>query len=189
MYRDFVKRAGRCSICTSVAPVLATPRFRDPALSITGHPGNRPVPGNGGNLRAAPGLYKRGGHAIRRGRPKAQSQVSEATGIDPLGPFVLGGKIDKPDPARVPLRGDLAHIGLAGRYFVPHYAEPEPRHIGLAGANLLAECHAEALVREHLVAGSPFDVLDVSRGYAWGCVSIDGPVGYVLLEHLAPESR
>lgn len=114
--------------------------------------------------------------------------MSEDAGIDPLGPFVLGGKVDKPDPARVPLRGDLAHIGLAGRYFVPHYAEPEHRHIGMTGANLLGECNADALVREHLAAGTTFDVLDVSRGYAWGCVSIDGPVGYVLIENLAPQS-
>lgn len=112
--------------------------------------------------------------------------MSEDAGIDPLGPFVLSGKVARPDPARVPLRGDLAHIGLAGRYFVPHYAEPEIRHIGLTGAQLLAECDAGALVRDGLAAGTTFEVLDVSRGYAWGCVSIDGPVGYVALDALAP---
>ena len=112
--------------------------------------------------------------------------MSEDAGIDPLGPFILGGKVEKPDPARVPLRGDLAHIGLAGRYFVPHYAEAEPHFIAEGGADLLADCDSASDKRTHLEAGSPFEVLDVARGYAWGCVSLDGPVGYVALDRIEP---
>lgn len=110
--------------------------------------------------------------------------MSEDAGIDPLGPFVLGGKVDKPDPARVPLRGDLAHIGLAGRYFVPHYAEADLHVVGQEGADLLADCDSAAEKRATLAAGTRFEVLDVARGFAWGCVSLEGPVGYIALDRL-----
>ena len=49
------------------------------------------------------------------------------------GPFALAGPVARPDGA-LPLRGDLAHIGLAGKYFVPHYAVPQPRTVLPGGA-------------------------------------------------------
>ena len=35
-----------------------------------------------------------------------------------------------------------------------------------------------------LMEGDSFEVLDVSGGFAWGCLSLDGPVGYVHLDRL-----
>lgn len=101
------------------------------------------------------------------------------------GPFLLSGPIARPEPGRVPLRGDLAHIGLAGRYFVPHYAVPQPWTVGAGGAPLLAERQTDAETLHTLAAGETFDVLEISGGWAWGCLSLEGPVGYVELERLA----
>jgi hypothetical protein len=97
------------------------------------------------------------------------------------GPFVLVGPVARADPTRVPLRGDLAHIGLAGRYFVPHYAVPQPRTVGPDGAALLADPDLKSDVLAQLAAGATFEVLEISGNWAWGCCSLDGPVGYVAL--------
>jgi len=43
------------------------------------------------------------------------------------GTFALSGPAPKAEPG-IPLRGDIAHIGLVGRFFVPHYAVPQPLH-------------------------------------------------------------
>jgi hypothetical protein len=34
--------------------------------------------------------------------------------------------------------------------------------------------------------GDSFEVLDVAGGWAWGCLSLEGPVGYVRLDRLEP---
>jgi hypothetical protein len=101
------------------------------------------------------------------------------------GTYLLSGPVARPEAGRVPLRGDLAHIGLAGRYFVPHYAVPQAWYIGPSGAPLLAapDEHAETL--GELASGATFDVLDIAGTWAWGCLSLDGPVGYVALDRLA----
>ena len=97
----------------------------------------------------------------------------------PQGPYVLSGPVVRPDPRKVPLRGDLAHIGLAGRYFVPHYAVPQPRAVLPGGAPLLAEARPDAEELCVLMEGDSFEVLDVTGQWAWGCLSLHGPVGYV----------
>ncbi|MBP6364414.1 MAG: hypothetical protein KA329_12950, partial [Novosphingobium sp.] len=60
------------------------------------------------------------------------------TAAIPTGQLSLSGPAEKLDAAHWPVRGDLAHIRLAGRCFVPHYAVPMERTIVAAGANLLA---------------------------------------------------
>jgi len=102
------------------------------------------------------------------------------------GPFKLSGPVIRPDPRSVPLRGDLAHIGLAGRYFVPHYALPQPRAVMPGGAPLLAEPTDGAEELCVLMEGDSFEVLDVTSNWAWGCLSLDGPVGYIHLDRLEP---
>lgn len=102
----------------------------------------------------------------------------------PQGPFILGGPVEGPDPRRTPLRGDIAHIALAGRYFVPHYVVPLERMVGDMGANLRAEASEDAEIVYDLSPGQRFYVLDTTRDWAWGCCSLDGPVGYVKLEEL-----
>ena len=100
------------------------------------------------------------------------------------GPFVLAGPVTRPDPRRVPLRGDLAHIGLAGKHFVPHYAVPQPRSVMPGGARLLSETTEGAEELCTLMEGDSFEVLDVAGNWAWGCLSLEGPVGYVSLDRL-----
>lgn len=91
--------------------------------------------------------------------------------------YALAGPADKSDP-NLPVRGDLAHIKLAGRYFVPHYAVPMPHRARAATVVRSAE-RLDADQVAPLEAGARFDVLDFSGGWAWGSVGEDGPVGYV----------
>jgi hypothetical protein len=102
------------------------------------------------------------------------------------GPFALAGPAARPDPTRVPVKGDLAHIGLAGRYFVPHYAVPQPRTVMPGGAKLLAGTNGDAEELCTLLEGDSFEVLDIAGEWAWGCLSLEGPVGYVHLDRLEP---
>ncbi|WP_340587113.1 SH3 domain-containing protein [Erythrobacter alti] len=100
------------------------------------------------------------------------------------GPYVLSGPSVRPDPRKVPIRGDLAHIGLAGKYFVPHYAVPQPRTVMPGGAPLLAQPSEDAEELCILMEGDSFEVLDVTGKWAWGCLSLDGPVGYLRADRL-----
>lgn len=102
----------------------------------------------------------------------------------PEGQFGLTGPAEKLDDAHWPVRGDLAHIRLAGRCFVPHYAVPMPRKVVAGGANLLAANRADAEVRDVLAGGTVFNLLDVTGGWAWGQVGDDGFVGYLPIEAL-----
>ncbi len=101
---------------------------------------------------------------------------------------MLAGPMPKPDETRVPIRGDLAHIGLAGRYFVPHYAVPQPRIVMPGGAQLMAASKADAAVVAELAEGDSFELLDITGQWAWGCLSLDGPVGYIHIDRLEPVS-
>ena len=102
----------------------------------------------------------------------------------PEGQYGLNGPAEKLDAAHWPVRGDLAHIRLAGRCFVPHYAVPMPRKVVAGGASLLAGGKTDAEVREELAAGAVFNVLDVTGGWAWGQVGEDGFVGYLPVDAL-----
>lgn len=102
------------------------------------------------------------------------------------GPFALTGPPPRSPAQRLPLRGDLAHIGLAGRYFVPHYAVPQPRAVLPGGAPLKAAPAEDAEELCQLLEGQSFEVLEVSGAWAWGCLSLSGPTGYVRIERLEP---
>jgi hypothetical protein len=102
----------------------------------------------------------------------------------PEGMLSLTGPGATAEAGHLPVRGDLAHIKLAGRYFVPHYAVPMPHAIAQGGAVLREAAKAEAQVVETLPAGAIFDVLDIAGGWAWGQYGEEGPVGYVLLAEL-----
>lgn len=104
----------------------------------------------------------------------------------PTGQLSLSGPAEKLDEAHWPVRGDLAHIRLAGRCFVPHYAVPMERLVVPAGAKLLARNSQDGEIREELGGGAPFNVLDISGSWAWGQVGEDGCVGYLPLEALYP---
>lgn len=101
---------------------------------------------------------------------------------DPKGrTFALSGPVARDAAARLPLRGDLAHIALAGKYFVPHYAVPAIRTIGTGGATLKQAASEDSETVAELAAGASFEVLDIAGDWAWGCCSVDGPVGYLPL--------
>lgn len=100
--------------------------------------------------------------------------------------FAMTGPGATAQPGHLPVRGDLAHIRLAGRYFVPHYAVPMPRIVA-TGTSLHKAGSAEADVVDTLAAGTLFNVLDISGGWAWGQVDDDGYVGYLPVEVLAAQ--
>ncbi len=110
-------------------------------------------------------------------------QLSRGNGSH--GQYALAGPVPRPAPG-LPLRGDVAHIGLAGRYFVPHYAIPQPRAVMPGGADLRVSPSEDAEVLCTLLEGESFGVLDVTGAWAWGSMSLAGPAGYVHLDRLEP---
>jgi hypothetical protein len=96
----------------------------------------------------------------------------------------LSGPSVTAEAGHLPVRGDLAHIKLAGRYFVPHYAVPMPRAVIPAGAVLRLAAKPDAPEMERLPPGATFDVLDIAGDWAWGQYGEDGPVGYIGLAEL-----
>lgn len=99
------------------------------------------------------------------------------------GQLALTGPSVTAEPGHLPVRGDLAHIALAGRYFVPHYAVPMP-HVVVSDALLRKAAKADADEICALARDACFDVLDIAGGWAWGQFGEDGPVGYVPMESL-----
>jgi hypothetical protein len=99
----------------------------------------------------------------------------------------MTGPSVRTDPGCLPVRGDLAHIKLAGLYFVPHYAAPMPRTLR-AGAVLLGAGRKDSDVLTDLPAGATFNVLDIAGQWAWGQLGEDGPVGYVALDQLESDA-
>ncbi len=118
-------------------------------------------------------------------RPLFQfGETAILTAAIPTGQLSLSGPAETLDAAHWPVRGDLAHIRLAGRCFVPHYAVPMEHSVVAAGANLLALKDEAAEVREMLAGGTVFNVLDMTGGWAWGQVGDNGFVGYLPLDAL-----
>ncbi|MCJ2184553.1 SH3 domain-containing protein [Novosphingobium sp. 1949] len=100
------------------------------------------------------------------------------------GMLAMTGPSVKADPRYLPLRGDLAHIKLAGRCFVPHYAVPVP-YSAHAGARLVSAPGVDGEVLAELAAGEVFNVLDIAGAWAWGQRGEEGLVGYVALAEIA----
>jgi len=100
--------------------------------------------------------------------------------------FALLGPTVHVDAGQLPVRGDLAHIRLAGKVFVPHYVVPLPYLVNGSGADLVAAARADAALIANLPTGTRFNVLDVAGPWAWGQAGDDGMVGYVALAALKP---
>ena len=92
--------------------------------------------------------------------------------------FALTGPSPALAPGHVPVRGDLAHIAMAGKWFVPHYAVPMP-HVVRAGGAPLLKAAGGTEVLEGLAAGACFDVLEIAGDWCWGQAGNDGFVGYI----------
>ena len=99
--------------------------------------------------------------------------------------FALTGPGVTAEAGHLPVRGDLAHINLAGRYLVPHYAVPMPHAVTVAGATLRRTGREDGEALEDLALGTVFNVLDMAGGWAWGQVGEDGLVGYLPLAALS----
>ena len=102
------------------------------------------------------------------------------------GPYALTSPLPREDFSALPLRGDVAHIGLAGRFFVPHYAVPQPRLVLPGGARLMSGNAEDAEEICTLMEGDSFEVLDIAGSWAWGCLSLQGPTGYIHIDRLEP---
>ncbi|MEO0032487.1 MAG: hypothetical protein RIS94_2245 [Pseudomonadota bacterium] len=98
--------------------------------------------------------------------------------------LALAGPSVKLDPLHRPVRGDLAHIALAGKVFVPHYAVPMPHAVAAGGVTLRKAGRADGEAICDLAGGETFNVLDMAGGWAWGQQDNDGFVGYVPLTAL-----
>lgn len=97
----------------------------------------------------------------------------------PAGNLGLKGPVDKPAPGTLPLRGDLAHIALAGVHLAAHYVIPQVRVVGPDGADVLENTRDDSPVVTRFEAGTRVEVLDVAGKWIWGCLGPDGPSGYM----------
>lgn len=118
--------------------------------------------------------------------PETDSYLhSPPSGGTPASSFALTGPGATAEAGHLPVRGDLAHIKLAGRIFVPHYAVPMPHRVRPQGTVLRHAAGEGAEALAPLQADTVFEVLDIAGGWAWGQVGDDGLVGYVPLADLA----
>lgn len=103
----------------------------------------------------------------------------------PGGNIGLNGPVAKPAPGTLPLRGDLAHIALAGIHLAAHYVIPQPRVIGAGGGDVMENTRDDSPVITHFEAGTEIEVLDVAGEWIWGCLGPEGPSGYMKASDLA----
>jgi hypothetical protein len=104
----------------------------------------------------------------------------------PEGVLGLRGPVEKPAPGTLPLRGDLAHMALAGTHLAAHYVIPQVRRTGAGGARLRLLPRGEAEVFATLDAEERFELLDVAGEWVWGCAGPQGPAGWCRASELAP---
>lgn len=98
--------------------------------------------------------------------------------------FVLSGPVADYDPRVTPIRGDLADIALAGRFFAPHYVAPQLHRALGAGAMLRKAGSADAEAVSQILPGESFALLDGAGDWGWGYSVHDGYCGYVRLDAL-----
>lgn len=103
----------------------------------------------------------------------------------PEGPLCLAGPVVRPAPGTLPLRGDLAHIELAGKYLAAHYVIPQQMQVGDKPVTLKLNPRDDSDDGVTLDAGSGFEALDFAGDWVWGCTGPEGPSGYLLRSDLA----
>ncbi|WP_296717821.1 hypothetical protein [Erythrobacter sp.] len=104
----------------------------------------------------------------------------------PEGVLGLKGPVEKPAPGTLPLRGDLAHIALAGTHLAAHYVIPHVRVVGTNGAGLRLTPHGDSEVFVQLAPGSRFELLDLAGEWVWGSPGPAGPSGWCHAAELVP---
>ncbi|MBR0551225.1 C40 family peptidase [Stakelama marina] len=100
--------------------------------------------------------------------------------------FSLSGRSARIDPRVAAVRSDLADIRLAERVFAPHYAAALTRTVALQSP-LRGAASSDAEPVSEILPGEPFDMLEISRDWAWGRSPVDGAVGYVELSALTDD--
>jgi hypothetical protein len=99
--------------------------------------------------------------------------------------FTLSGPSLELDARTLAVRGDLADIALAGKLFVPHYAQPMKMVCTDEAASIFATPDRDSGTVGALERGAIFMVVDMAGGWAWGFRASDHIVGYVDLTSLA----
>ena len=135
------------------------------------------------------GLQQKTHAAKRRGKLTGEFDTS-VTGQSnytlPQGIVGLTGPVDKPAPGTLPLRGDLAHVALAGRFLAAHYVIPILRTVGDDAVVLKTAMRADASDGATLEAGQQVELLDCAGDWAWVACGPEGPSGYLNLSALQP---
>ena len=102
----------------------------------------------------------------------------------PTGDIGLKGPVAKPAPGTLPLRGDLAHIALAGVHLAAHYVIPHNRMVGPDGVDVMETTRDDSAIITHFEAGTEIEILDVAGEWLWGCLGPEGPSGYMKADRL-----
>ena len=97
----------------------------------------------------------------------------------PQGRLGLMGPVEKPAPGTLPLRGDLAHIALAGTHLAAHYVIPTLASVRAQSANMRSAARDDVEVHTVLEEGQVVEVLDIGAEWVWCCLGPEGPSGYV----------
>jgi hypothetical protein len=103
----------------------------------------------------------------------------------PEGPLGLLGPVEKPAPGTLPLRGDLAHMALAGTHLAAHYVIPHARTIGPDGAYVFENTRDDSPVVTRFEGGTAIEVIDIAGDWIWACLGPEGPTGYIKADCLA----
>jgi hypothetical protein len=104
--------------------------------------------------------------------------------VAPIRQFVLSGPVVDYDPRITAIRGDLADIALAGRFFAPHYVAPQMHRVLGDGAMLRKAGAPDAEAVSQLLPGEAFALLDSAGEWGWGYGCHDGYCGYLRLDSL-----
>ena len=143
------------------------------------HRNNRPV---GTGLEGQRALQAANAKLAAKANGRESAQAGGSThGLH----FTLRAPLAPFDRRVTPIRGDLADIALAGRFFAPHYVEPRQFRCGAESAMMLGEGQINAIAVSQLLPGEAFAVLDIAGEYCWGYSLHDGYCGYVARTALA----
>lgn len=113
------------------------------------------------------------------------ADITASNYVRPEGPLCLSGPLARPEPGQLPLRGDLAHIALAGTHLAAHYVIPTLAKISEKDVTLKLAPVADGEDHCVLEAGSAVEVLDIAGDWVWLCSGAEGPAGYCLTSDLA----
>lgn len=93
--------------------------------------------------------------------------------------FTLTGRSLTLDRRVNAIRGDLADLALAGKYFAPHYSSPQGFSLSATRSAMRSKPDHGSTAVSELLHGELFQAIDVAGGWAWGFSAHDHYVGYV----------